>query len=117
MSESQTLLADVNYIKNKVDAIEKIEILNLRSNTALKEMYLDMFRTDKTLFDVYKSVDGIKNQRAISEVVNTSEMSVSRKLQLLYQNGLVEVKDIVGKQKIYVHTVAEKAFGLSKISL
>ena len=114
MSESQTLLAEVNYIKNKVDAIEKVEIMNLRSNTALKDMYLALFRGDQLLFQVYKNVDGKKNQRTIATEIGTSEMSVSRKLQLLFTKGLVEVKDVVGKQKIYMHSVAEKAFSLSK---
>ena len=40
MSESNVLLAEINYIKNKVDSIEKIEILNLRSNKTLKEEYV-----------------------------------------------------------------------------
>lgn len=43
MSESQELYASVNYIKHKVDAIEKIEFLNLRSNKALQEEYVRSF--------------------------------------------------------------------------
>ncbi len=117
MSESQTLLAEVNYIKNKVDAIEKVEILNLRSNTRLRDMYIDLLRKDAILFQVYKCVDGQRNQHAIAHEADTSEMNVSRKLKTLYSQGLIEVKDVVGKQKIYVHSVAEKAFGLSKIVL
>ena len=114
MSESQTLLAEVNYIKNKVDAIEKVEIMNLRSNTSLKEIYLNLFRKDQLLFNVYKQVDGKKNQHTIATDIGTSEPSVSRRLQVLFDNGLVEVKEVIGKQKIYMQTVAEKAFGLSK---
>ena len=117
MSESQTLLAEVNYIKNKVDAIEKVEVMNLRSNTALKDMYLSLFRKDQLLFEVYKCVDGKKNQQSIAAETRISEPSVSRKLQLLFANGLVEVKDVVGKQKIYMHSVAEKAFSLSKAKI
>ena len=46
MSESQELYASVNYIKHKVDAIEKIEFLNLRSNKALQEEYVALLQAD-----------------------------------------------------------------------
>lgn len=117
MSESQTLLAEVNYIKNKVNAIEKVEILNLRSNKNLKSMYLDLFGEDHLLFDVYKLIDGNRNQRMIANELNANEMTVSRKIKILFDNGLIEIKEVVGKQRIYMHSVAEKAFGLSKEKL
>ena len=100
MSESQTLLSEVNYIKNKVDTIERIEMLNLRSNSALKDMYLELFKNDSALFKVYKSVDGKKNQHAIAEDAAVSEMTVSRKIQILRENALVEVKEVVGKMTL-----------------
>lgn len=42
MSESGELYTTVNYIKNKVDALEKIEMLNLRSNKELRNEYVDI---------------------------------------------------------------------------
>lgn len=42
MSESDELYTTVNYIKHKVDALEKIELLNLRSNKALHEEYVSI---------------------------------------------------------------------------
>lgn len=115
MSESNVLLAEINYIKNKVDSIEKIETLNLRSNKALKEEYVSLLKSDSLLFSVYKAVDGIRTQHDIAIHISTTEMSVSRKLNLLAEHGLIEIKTVVGKKKIYQHTVAEKAFGLTKV--
>lgn len=117
MSESNVLLAEINYIKNKVDSIEKIEILNLRSNKALKEEYLGLLKSDSLLFSVYKAVDGIRTQHDIAAQISTTEMSVSRKLAVLSEHGLIEIKTVVGKKKIYQHTVAEKAFGLTKVAI
>lgn len=63
MSESQELYASVNYIKHKVDAIEKIEFLNLRSNKALQEEYVALLQADELLLRVYKTIDGSKSQK------------------------------------------------------
>lgn len=117
MSESNVLLAEINYIKNKVDSIEKIEILNLRSNKTLKEEYIGLFKADNLLFSVYKAVDGSRTQRDIATHISTTEMSVSRKLGVLAEYGLIEINTVVGKKKIYQHTVAEKAFGLTKVEI
>lgn len=117
MSESNVLLAEVNYIKNKVDSIEKIQILNLRSNHALKDEYIALFKSENGLFPVYKAVDGIRTQRDIVAVTALSEATVSRKLNTLFQHGLIEIKAIDGSKKIYQHSVAEKAFGLMKVDI
>lgn len=117
MSESNVLLAEVNYIKNKVDSIEKIQMLNLRSNKALKEEYIALFREDKTLSSVYKAVDGIRNQGDIVSAIASSKATVSRKLSTLLEYGLIEIKSIDGTKKVYKHTAAEKAFGLTKVEV
>ena len=46
MSESGELYTTVNYIKHKVDALEKIELLNLRSNKELRNEYITLFTGD-----------------------------------------------------------------------
>ena len=117
MSESNVLLAEINYIKNKVDSIEKIEMLNLRSNKSLREEYLSLLKSDSLLFSVYKAVDSIRTQHDIAMHIGTTEMSVSRKLPVLAEYGLIEIKTVIGKKKIYQHTVAEKAFGLTKAAI
>lgn len=117
MSESQELYASVNYIKHKVDAIEKIEFLNLRSNKALQEEYVALLQADGLLLRVYKTIDGSKSQKEIATELGTNEMAISRKIKiLLEEHGLIEIKE-VGKngKKIHKYSVAEKAFKLSKI--
>ena len=42
MSETNELYTSVAYIKNKVDTLEKIELLRLRSDNVLKQRYLDI---------------------------------------------------------------------------
>ena len=69
MSESDELYITVNYIKHKVDALEKIEMLNLRSNKALQEEYISILQADPLLLKVYKAIDGAKSQKEIASVV------------------------------------------------
>ena len=83
MSESGELYTTVNYIKNKVDALEKIEMLNLRSNKELRNEYVSLLSVDSLLFEVYKAIDGVRAKRNCS-VVNTSEMTVSNKIKILF---------------------------------
>ena len=115
MSETDELFASVNYIKNKVDTLEKIELLNLKANKPLRDEYMALFAKDKLLLKIYKAVDGSKIQKEISEIANTTEMSVSNKLKILVENGLVEVNNVIGSKIIYKHSVAEKAFKFMRI--
>ncbi|MBQ0038709.1 MAG: winged helix-turn-helix transcriptional regulator [Clostridiales bacterium] len=116
MSESDELYLTVNYIKNKVDALEKIELLNLRSNKALLEEYISILQADSLLNKVYKEIDGQKSQREIAGIVNTTEMTVSNKIKKLLECGLIEIKEVgENGKKIYKHSIAEQAFKLTRI--
>ncbi len=115
MGESQELFASVNYIKNKIDTMEKIELLQLRSNKALREEYISMLQSDILLLKVYKEVDGKKSQKEIAATLNTAESSVSAKITKLFNYGLVEIKEISSNRRIYRHTIAEQAFKLTKL--
>ena len=112
MSESDELYASVNYIKNKVDAIEKIELLNLRSNEKLLNEYLYQLKSDEWLLKVYKEINGVKSQKTIATDLATNEMMVSRKIDKLSAIGLIEIMDISGNQRIYKYSIAENAFNL-----
>lgn len=116
MSESHELYASVNYIKHKVDAIEKIELLNLCSNKALQEEYTTLLRSDPLLLSVYKAIDGVKSQIEIAKELCSNDASVSRKVKTLEEYGLIEIREIGRSgRKIHKHSVAEKAFALTKL--
>lgn len=116
MSESHELYASVNYIKHKVDAIEKIELLNLRSNKVLQEEYAILLKSDPLLLSVYKAIDGVKSQSEITKELCSNNASVSRKVRDLEEYGLIEIKEIGRSgRKIHKHSIAEKAFALTKL--
>lgn len=116
MSESGELYATVNYIKHKVESLEKIEMLNLSSNTALQDKYIELLKSDDMLFQVYKLVDGIKAQKDIANAIGTNDMAVSRKVKKLEEYGLIEIKDVgINGKRVYKHSVAEQVFKLTRI--
>lgn len=113
MSETDELFASVNYIKNKVDALEKIDLYLLRSKKEYGLEMVNLLKSDSLLCAVYKSIDGKTMQKDIAAIVNTTPMTVSNKIKILQEHGLIEIKDICGSQKIYQHSVMEKAFHIS----
>jgi predicted transcriptional regulator len=115
MSESLELDAAINYIKYKVEAIEKIELLNLRSNNVLRDKYISKLKSDALLFQIYKEINGFKTQREIANIVNTTEMTVSNKIKILLELGLIEPKEVTHNKCIYKHSIAEIAFKLLNI--
>lgn len=115
MSETNELFTAVNYIKNKVDALEKIELLRMRTDQDLKKKYIDFFKSDETLLTIYKTIDGIKGQREIAQELSLNEMRISRAIKKLEEEGLVEFIQMKGNFKIYTHTVVEKAYHFCKI--
>lgn len=115
MSESNELFTTVNYIKSKVDTLEKIELLRMREDQEQKKKYIDFFESDQALKLVYKEIDGSKGQREIAQTTNFNDMRVSRIIKKLEEKGLIEFLKMDGNSKIYIHTVAEKAYNFCKI--
>lgn len=114
MSETNELYATVNYIKSKVDTLEKIELLRMREDQEQKQKYIDFLESDQALKLVYKEIDGIKGQREIAQITTYNEMRISRIIKKLEEKGLIEFLKMDGNSKIYVHTVVEKAFHFCK---
>lgn len=117
MSESDELFTTVHYIKNKVEALEKLSMLNLRSNVQLRDQYTSELKKDSLLLRIYKSIDGVRSQNDIASLVDTTPKTVSVKIKKLHDLHLIEIKEITSNtEKIYKHTIVEQIFRLSKIS-
>ena len=105
MSETNELYTSVNYIKNKVDTLEKIELLRMRSA---------ILKSDEKLASIYKAIDGEKGQKEIAQQLVCNEMRVSRAIKKLEEFGLIEFCQMKGNSRIYIHTVVEKAYHFCK---
>ena len=113
MSESNELYTSVVYIKNKVDTLERIELLRLRSDSVLKQKYIEILSNDN-LRAVYKAVDGEKSQKELAVEIGKSEASVSTYIKSLVEEGLLELIQITQKGRIYNHTIVEQAYHLKR---
>lgn len=111
MSETDELYSTVNYIKNKVDTLLKIDILRMQADSALKQKLEDILKNDHILLAIYKVIDGNKMQKEIAQEIGTNEVMVSRKIKILEDAGLVELVSSNGLNKnVYAHTVVERAY-------
>lgn len=116
MERDPEMFAALNYIKNKVESLEKIELHRMRNDREMKQQYEQLLMADKELLRIYKSVDGERSQKEIAAVANVTSVQVTRKVPYLVENGLVEIVRVRSDgSKIYKHTVAELAFKLSRL--
>lgn len=115
MSETNELFTTVNYIKSKVDTLEKIELLRMREDQDQKKQYLDFLESDEALKAVYKVIDGNKGQKEIAQITTFNDMRVSRIIKKLEEKGLIEFLKMEGNSKIYIHSVVEKAYHFCRI--
>lgn len=114
MSETNELYTSVNYIKNKVDTLEKIELLRMRSDVEMRKSYAAILKSDEKLASIYKAIDGEKGQKEIAQQLGCNEMRVSRAIKKLEEFGLIEFCQMKGNSRIYIHTVVEKAYHFCK---
>lgn len=113
MSETNELFATVNYIKSKVDTLEKIELLRMRGDKEQKQRYIQFLESNKGFKEVYKLIDGNRSQRDIARILSFNDMKVSRIINRLEEEGLIEFLRMEGSSKIYYYTVVEKAYKLT----
>lgn len=116
MERDPEMFAALNYIKNKVEALEKIELLRMRNDKAMKEQYEQFLSSDRELLAIYQAVDGTCSQKEIAAKAGIKEMQVSRKIKIIADLGLIEVIDVRKDGSVlYGYTVAERAFKLSRM--
>lgn len=116
MEKNPEMFAALNYIKNKVEALEKIELHRMRNDKEMKKEYQNLLLSDHDLLAVYKAIDGKRSQKEIAVEAGVTEMQVTRKTRILAEQGLIEILEIkTDTSKVYIHTVAEAAFKLSRL--
>jgi len=113
--ETEMFIA-INHIKNKVDSLEKIELHRMRNDSVMRKQYEELLLSDSEYLKIYKAINGERTQAEIADEAKVTPMQVTRKLPILVDKGLIEIYASKGKSKIYIHTVAEKAFRLTRLT-
>ena len=110
MSETDELFSSVNYIKNKVDTLEKIETLRLADDKLLEQKFKTFLTSNNNYLQIYKAIDGTRSQKEIAQLTGINEMQVSRIINKLESERLIELISMKGKTKIYNCSIIEKIY-------
>ena len=120
MPETPDTAHEIKQIKFKLESIEGTqELLLMEKRHAVRTQLLEVFERTPNLKDVYFAIDGRRTQAEIVQHlkgsrVEISQPTVSRRMDLLLEHGIVEridsPKGIVLKKK----DVIERVIRLSK---
>jgi len=119
MPESPETADDIRTIRFDIESIKTSQHLLLRSQSGqLLADLLAEFKKDDKLALVYLALDGLRNQDEIAdhitaEGVGVSQPTVSRKIQRLDAEGLIELVPAPGGAAWARKEVVEKVFRLS----
>lgn len=94
MAESDETQQDIKEIRWRIENIDNKFDMLVRGNDAALQEVADLFMDDSLMAQVYLAVDGQRNQKEIADAVDTTAMTVSRKIRDLKNYGLIEKKEI-----------------------
>lgn len=94
MAESDETQQDIKEIKWRIENIDNKFDMLVRGNDAALEEVAELFRGDSLMAQVYLAVDGQRNQKEIADAIDTTAMTVSRKIDDLNSYGLIKKKEI-----------------------
>lgn len=115
MPESLDAFDELQQIRIRLDAIEQTQEMLVRANAA--EVLADVDRltaTDELGAKVYLLVNGARTQQDIAADLNTSEPTVSRRLEKLRDLHLVRLVDRRGAGNVYQKSAADRILRLSQ---
>ena len=114
MPESIDAFDELQQIRIRLDAIEQTQEMLVRANAA--EVLADVDRlvaTDKTAARAYLLVNGVRTQQEIAVALDTSDATVSRRLEKLRDLHLVRLVDRRGAGNVYEKSAADRILRLS----
>lgn len=92
MPESDETQQDIKEMKWHVEKVDKKLNFILRGNGDALERIAEVFRGDEKVAQVYLLIDGRRTQSEIVDEVDFSAPTVSRRIQDLSNNGLIQKK-------------------------
>ncbi len=106
----------VRTIRSRIEGIESTQQILVRAEMErIVPPLLDRMRKDPTLAKVYLKVNGKLSQKEIANALKISEMTVSRKIDSLYQDEhVIVLVDRTGAGKIYDKAPVEQILNLSR---
>jgi CO dehydrogenase/acetyl-CoA synthase alpha subunit len=106
----------VRTIRSRVEGIESTQEILVRAEIEdIVPPLLARMREDILLAKIYLKIDGVASQKEIAAALDTSEMTVSRKVdKLLKDEHIIVLVDRTAKGKIYDKAPVERILNLSR---
>lgn len=115
MAELDRIFSEINYIKSRVESIDKsMDQLIVFNADRFVALFREEFKKDGALEKVFLSVTGERTQDEIVQATGMSQPTVSRRLKKLIDDDLVEiiVRNKLGN--VYSHTKLTRLLKLNK---
>jgi len=121
VTETLDTANEIKSIRFKIDSIEAtLQLILWKDAPVLVDMILELFRRDSILPHIYDALDGTRSQKQVVEFLQTnstrcSEPTVSRRIQVLDETGLIEKVKVTKDGTIWAkkHSV-ERGLRLTK---
>lgn len=115
VDRDQQILRRLANIENKIDSLEQTNAFALRAEAhihfkSVKEIFKRGFRRAQ----VYLSANGRRSVQEIASLLGMKDPNVSRELEVLKVEGLLEIIERDGGKILYGKKPIDKTIGISK---
>lgn len=93
MTESDETQQDIKEIKWHIEKVDNKMDLLIRGNSEALNEIAEVFQGDPAIAQVYLAIDGKRTQQEIVEEVDYSQPTVSRRVNKLKRDGLIQKKE------------------------
>src|SRR6266849_6534132 len=109
LDRDQQILNRLAKIEHKVDSLERTTAFALRAEAQKHfDSVKEIFRNGKRRAQVYLAADGQRSVHQIAEYLGMQPPNVSRELQTLAEEGLLEIIDTDGGANIWCKTPIDR---------
>lgn len=112
---AQQILSRLGRIEHKVDSLDQTNAFALRAD---EDKYfatvIKIFGTSKRRVQIYLAVNGARGVQDIADHLGMKRQNVGPDLQMLTEEGLLEIIDAPGGKDIYAKKALDKSLRVSK---
>jgi predicted transcriptional regulator len=103
MSETQASQRNIAEMTARIENIEGMVTLDLSANPHAKDRVRELFEERKGSAEVYLALDEPKGQDRLQKELGLSQASVSKIVNFLYENGLVQKVRLLGSVEKFAY--------------
>ena len=115
IDRDQQILARLAKIEHKVDSIDQTQAFALRKDAeAHLAVVKEIFGERRRQAQVYLAVNGSRNVQQIADHLEMKRQNVGPDLQVLEDEGLLELKETIGAQDIWAKKPVDRTVRITQ---